>query len=148
MSQHWVRPLTDPALERLSVCRILSWPAKRCNLNTKKVVAFEDYDTRPHTPVRFEVLCRREPEEMRICKIPKMLLGVSGGKAPSTEESIPTKQDVSRSQSRTMADEKWTASKDQRKRQTARKGTQAPENQRARDGTQAPKIKGRQGNEH
>ena len=40
----------------------------------------DDHDTRPHKPVRCEVRCQKELEDVRVLKLPKPLPGASGGK--------------------------------------------------------------------
>ena len=72
----------------------------------RKVTAMEDYHSRPRKLVMLEVLCRREPHSMRILNAPKHLPGVSGGKVPSTKDSIPKKQEVDGSQSLIMTDKR------------------------------------------
>ena len=41
----------------------------------KDTKAMLDYDSRPHKPVRFEMLCREEPQATRMLKAPRQLLG-------------------------------------------------------------------------
>ena len=48
--------------------------------NIRKVEVIEDYHSRPHKLVRFEVRCKKEPQEVRILKVPMPLPGVTGGK--------------------------------------------------------------------
>ena len=55
--------------------------ACKCLLATfRKVEVIEECDSRPHEPLRFEVRCKKEPQEVRILKVPKPMPGVSGGK--------------------------------------------------------------------
>ena len=48
---------------------------------SRNVEVIEEYDSRPHKSVRFEVRHKKEPQEVRIESVPKPLLGVSGGKS-------------------------------------------------------------------
>ena len=76
--------------------------ARACGQKFGKVDVFEDYDSRPRQPVRFEDGCKKEPQEVRISQVPKPLPGVSGRKAPSVEgraqraRNVMSKQEMQR----------------------------------------------------
>ena len=64
-------------IERIYACVV---PCKGPEAKNRKGEATEDFDSRPRTRVRFEVQCKKEPQKVRIMKVPKPLPGCSGGK--------------------------------------------------------------------
>ena len=41
--------------------------------NNRKVDVVEDFYSRPHKPVKFEVRCKKETQQVRVLKIPKQV---------------------------------------------------------------------------
>ena len=54
--------------------------------NIREVEVIEDYVSRLPTLVRFKVRCQKEPQEVKILKIPRPLPGVQGGQNTFSEQ--------------------------------------------------------------
>ena len=63
---------------RVPVADVSACRSKGQDGTNRKVEVVEDHDTKPHKLVRFEVKYQKEAQEVRILKVPKPLLGVSG----------------------------------------------------------------------
>ena len=101
----------------------------------RKMEVIEDNDSRPRKPVRFEVRCKKEPQEVRNLD-PKPMPSPSGGKAPPVEDSVQGARHVISKNGK--EGEAVREGSQERNSQTAREDTQEHLNQTATEGTQVP----------